>query len=515
MTSTDQDLLFFNEAREKILTGIERIVDLTAYTYGPMGSNIKVVSEHSTSYFSPRTSSIVQDIELVNKFEKLGEHFTKALIQKVDREFQDGSCLAILLLHALVKNGLDKLQKNQHADQICQEMKEGLEFLYKELDEKSFAIENESQLSQFISGLLPKNQNVGLLLNELFQEIGLEGDILIESCAATDHFAQILPGARIDSGYVSPYFCDSKEKDKATLDFPLLLLLDAPLNNIHSFLTLFKQLGKAKEQLIILAHDIEPNVLATLSINHLQGNFKICPLKGPKDPKKREALFQNLAKASGTTAFKDIKMLQSSNAIKQLGRLKKAIVYKEFSHFLFDDKSLSKSFESLEKLEISLEEETNLDKLQNIQESLSFINGYLGVLYTNSQGEALDQLFDCSRFISSALKHGVVTGGGLALYRAAQSLLESPLGKKAGVQVLARACSNPLTKLIENSGLDSPSLLKKIHSEKDDMGFNAKSGKIEDLRKKTIVDPKRLIKTVLKLSSEGAMDIFKIDALIC
>ncbi|MCH1429556.1 MAG: hypothetical protein L7U87_02230 [Chlamydiales bacterium] len=515
MTKAKQDLIFFDEAKEKILNGIERIIDLTIYTYGPMGTNIKVVSENTTEYFSPRTANIVQDVELMNKFEKLGEHFTKALINKVDTQFQDGSCLAILLLYSLVKNGLKQIKEGHHSQKINEELKEATQFIIQHLKDNAFFIDSQKSLTLFINQVLPKNPEMALLLNEIFQDIGIDGDILIEPCINSDHFAQVSPGGRVDIGFASSYFCDSKDCNYASLDFPLVLLCDTHLSSAHKLLSLFQQIGKAKEQLILIAPSFDPNLLATLSLNYLQGSIKVCPVEAPKDPKKRQLIYEKLSKSCATHTFKELDTLENIANVQQLGRVKKAFIHKDFSHFLFDERSLALSFDEAEEIESLIQSETSVDKLNHLQQVLTFLTGNLGILYTNQHTDNAKQLSESISLISSVLKKGAVTGGGVALYRAGQALANSHLASKSGTQVLINACVSPLEKLIENSGADPLSILTEIQKAKKDVGYNAATKVVEDLRQRAIYDSEDLVTSVLELSVESAINILNIDAMIC
>lgn len=521
MSAKAKEIIFEEEARSKLLDGIDKLCDVVSVTLGPKGRNVGL-----SSFGSPKITndgnSIVSDIELKDQFANMGVALAQETASKIKEKSGDGTTTGIILLRSIVKEGIKNISSGASPISLKRGLDKGLSAIVKEIDKKAKSVNSSKDTLNIATVSASGNTQIGKLISEGFEKVGKKGVITIEESKTTETTLEIVEGLEFNRGYISSYFCTNVEKMLVEMANPLILLTDKKISSIHEILSLIQTVATTGKELLIIADDIEGDALSTLVINKLKGILKIAAVKAPGFGDSRKALLEDIAlvtKANFITEEKGFLLKDAS--VEDLGSCEKLIISKESTTIIggrASQKEIDKRINQIDK-EIELQE-SSYDK-EKLQERKAKLLGGVAVIrvgaHTESELKQKKQHFEDSlNATRAALEEGIVPGGGICLLSASKVLdsLKLEGDEKISLEILKSACSAPLKQIVKNAGHDGNLILEKIKSSPENYGFNAEIEKVEDLIKAGVIDPAKVVKNSLIHAISVAGIVLNSEALI-
>jgi chaperonin GroEL len=520
MSTNPKELVFEEEARSKLFEGIRLLFDTISLTLGPKGRNVGFES-WKTPQITNDGYQIANEIEFKDPFINMGASLAKEALHKIKETCGDGSTSGIVLLHALVEEGMKSLGVGHNPILMKRGMEKALLAILNHLDQTAVPIESQEEIKNIATVAASGNEEVGKNIQEAFKKVGKDGGILIEEAKGCDSQVEISDGLELDRGYISAYFCTNQEKLSIEMNHPYFLITDKKISSIQEILEILQAVAASGKELVILAEDIENDALATLVINKLKGILKVAALKAPSFGEERKALLEDLAILTGATFISEEKGFSLQKvSLDQLGSAEKVVVTKDKS-LISGGKGTKKAIENrIAQIDHEIKKSSSHEKSSLIKRKGKLSSG-LALIKVGAHSEvelkSLKQLYEDSlNSTRSALEEGVVVGGGMALLRAKEACTNLILEKeeKLGADILFRALEAPAKQILQNAALESSLLLHSLLKEKATMGFNVVSEKMEDFLLTRILDPLKVVKTSLKLAVSIATLVLTSEVLL-
>jgi chaperonin GroEL len=518
-----KDILFEEDARLKLREGIDKLADVVAVTLGPKGRNVGLQSSWGAPKITNDGNSIVKDIELKDPFANMGVNLAKEVASRIKEKSGDGTTTGILLLRALVQNGLKNITSGTSPIAIKRGMDKALEKVLAELDKMATPIKEDTEILNAATVSASGVEEVGETIFEAIKKVGKAGVITIEEGKTTETAIEVVEGMEFDRGYASAYFVTNAETLTAELKTPLILITDKKVSSIQELLPLLQTIAPTGKELLIIAEDIEGDALSTLVINKLRGTLKVSAVKAPGFGDRRKALLEDIAILTGATVItEDMGMsLRDANA-DLLGKAEKIVITKDSTVIINGKGSGKKIAARIAQIEKEAADATSSYDKEKLEERRAKLGGGVALIRvgapTEPEMKQKKQLFEDSlNSTRLALEQGVVPGGGVALVRAASACAKLKLDKEetVGSEILLMACYAPFKQIVTNAGHDSSTLLNEIlQAKKSSTGFNALTEKVEDLMIAGVVDPAKVVKNCLTYAVSMAGVVLLSEALI-
>ncbi len=522
MSTTPKEIIFDEEARELLLAGIKKLADVVAFTLGPKGRNVGLEKSWGAPIITNDGSSIVKDIELKNVYENMGVSMAKEVVQKIKEKCGDGTTTGTLLLRALVENGMKYIASGATPIGIKRGIDKAVDAIVKEIEKSAIPIKNSKETRNIATVSASGNTEIGNLIGDAMEKVGKSGVITIEEAKGTETTIELVEGMQFDRGWVSPYFCTNADKMTIEMQNPQLLLIDRKISNIHELLPLLQASASTGKELLIIAEDIEGDVLSTLVVNKLRGILKVAAVKAPGFGDRRKAMLQDIAILTGATVISEeagISLKDASTEV--LGSADRVIITKEHTTIVSGHGDQDKIDARVKQIEKEAENNTNTYEKEKLEERKAKLSGGVAVIRVGAATEPelkqKKQAFEDSlNSTKAALDEGIVPGGGVALLRASKMLEKLKLeGDEAiGAKVVLTACETPLKQIVYNTGLDGSVVLAEVQQAKPQFGFNALTEKVEDLVATGVIDPAKVVKNALLHASSVAGIVLISQALI-
>lgn len=522
MSTTPRELIFEEEARDKLRKGIDTLADVVGTTLGPKGRNVGLHASWGAPKITNDGNSIAKDVELPDQYENMGASIGKEVATKMKGQCGDGTTTSILLLRALVRSGVKNIASGASPIAIKRGMEKALEAVLKEIDSFSLAITSDKEVRNIALASASSDEVVADLIAESLKRVGKEGVITIEEGKATETVVEVVEGMQFDRGYVSAYFATNADTLTAEMKDARLLITDKKISSIQEILPILQSVASSGQELLIIADDIEGDALSTLVVNRLRGLLKVCAVKAPGFGDRRKALLQDIAILTGATLISEETGIYLKDATaSMLGHVEKATITKDKTTLIgsYGDQEAIKGRIAQISAEESLST-SSYDK-EKLIERRAKLSGGVAVIRVGAATEPAmkqkKQIFEDSlNSTRAALEEGIVPGGGIALLRAGKAALTLKLqGEESiGAEIVAKACEAPFHQLVSNAGFDSAILLEQALEKGPNFGFNAMSETIEDLLATGIVDPAKVVKHALKFALSAAGVVLLSEALI-
>jgi chaperonin GroEL len=522
MSSTPKELIFEEEARERLRAGIDQLADVVCVTLGPKGRNVGLQASWGAPTITNDGNSIVKDIELKDQYANMGASMGKEVASEMKEKCGDGTTTSILLLRALVQGGVKNIASGASPIGVKRGMEKAVDAVCKELTAQSIAIKNDQEILNIAAASASGNTEIGSLIADAIKKVGKTGVITIEEGKTTETSIELVEGMRLDRGYTSPYFCTNRETLIAELHDAKVLITDKKISSIQEILPILHAVASAGTPLLIIAEDIEGDALSTLVINKLRGTLKVCAVKAPGFGDQRKAQLQDIAILTGGTVISEETggSLQGATAA-LLGSVEKVLVNKEKTTLINgkgDHKAIQARIQQISKEAASSTSSYDKEKLEERKAKLS---GGVAVIRIGAASEPemkqKKQVFEDSlNSTRAALEEGIVTGGGVALLHAAQAIHQLPLSgdEKTGAAIVLKACEAPFRQIVANSGFDGSLILEQALAAGSNAGFNAAKEVVEDLVAAGVVDPAKVVKHALTYAASTAGIVLLSEALI-
>jgi chaperonin GroEL len=520
--STAKELIFEEIARDKLREGIEKLADVAAVTLGPTGRHVGLDQDFGAPLITHDGYTSVNKLELKDQYLNMGASMVKEVAAKMKEKCGDGTTTAILLLRAFVKNGIKNVAAGAAPISIKRGMEKALSAILQELTKMALPIADEHSIRNIAVISASGFSSVGDLISEAIAKVGKNGVITIEEGKSTETKLEMVEGMQIERGYLSGYFVTDAEEQAAVLHNAKVLITDKKIQSIHELLPLLEPLAKTGQPLLIIADDLAGDALSTLVINQLRQTLKICAIKAPGFGDDRKAILQDIAiLTNGTCVSEELGMSLDKADITVLGEVQKVVIKKENTVFIGGKGDLEALKNRLSQLEAeSLACTTAYDK-EKIEERRAKLAGGVAVIQvggtTEPEMRQKKQLFEDSlSSTKAALEEGIVPGGGVALLSAAKAALKLGLtgDELTGAEIVIKGCAAPFRQIVANCGLDPSTLLEQATSKGMPFGFNAKTGKVEDLLSAGIIDAKKVVANALTFAVGAAAMVLLTEVLI-
>jgi len=503
---------YSEKARAKLLSGVEKLAKAVTVTLGPKGRNVVLDKGFGAPEITNDGVSIAKEIELEDKFENMGAEIVKEVASKTNDVAGDGTTTATLLTYVLIKEGFKNVAAGANPLELKQGIDKGVARVVEELKRISKKVSTREEMAQ-VATISAEDEKVGKLIAEVFDEVGKDGVVTVEESKTFGVQKEVVEGMQFDQGYISPYMITNPDRMEAVYEDPLILITDRKISSINEILPLLEKLSSAgKKDLVIIAEDVEGEALATLVINKLRGTFNTLAVKAPGYGERRKEMLQDIAILTGGQVIsEDLGLKLENTEISQLGRARKVVARKEDTTIIEGKgkkEDIKARIEQIRKEMEATESEFDREKLQ---ERLAKLSGGVAVIKVGAateveQKQKQQKIEDAVAATRAAIEEGIVPGGGVALMRCISVLDEvrAVRDQKVGISILKKALEAPVRKIAENAGLDGGVVAQRVKEGKGGFGFNAKTGKFEDLLEAGIIDPTKVVRCALENAASAA-----------
>ncbi|OIP84299.1 MAG: chaperonin GroL [Rhodobacterales bacterium CG2_30_65_12] len=519
-----KEVKFGNDARTKMLKGVNILADAVKVTLGPKGRNVVLDKSFGAPRITKDGVTVAKEIELEDKFENMGAQMVKEVASRTNDEAGDGTTTATVLAQAIVTEGL----KSVAAGMSPMDLKRGIDLATTRVVEAIKAAARDVTDSDEVAqvGTISANgeANIGRFIADAMQKVGNEGVITVEENKGMETEVEVVEGMQFDRGYLSPYFVTNPEKMLADLDDAYILLHEKKLSSLQPMVPLLEQVIQSQKPLLIIAEDVEGEALATLVVNKLRGGLKIAAVKAPGFGDRRKAMLQDIAILTGGQVIsEDLGMKLENVTIDMLGTAKKVSVSKETTTIIDGAGDKAEIEARVAQIRTQIEETTSDYDREKLQERVAKLAGGVAVIRVGGMTETevkerKDRVDDALNATRAAVQEGIVVGGGVSLVQAAKKL-EGLKGENsdqnAGIVIVRRALEAPLRQIAENAGVDGAVVAGKIRESDDPtFGFNAQTEEYGDMFAFGVIDPAKVTRTALEDAASIAGLLITTEAMV-
>lgn len=519
--STPKELIFEEEARNKLRDGIDKLADIVGVTLGPKGRNVGLQASWGAPTITNDGNSIVKDVELKDQYANMGVSLGKEVAGKMKEKCGDGTTSSILLLRALVQNGVKNISSGASPIILKRGMDKAVDAIILEIEKSAIPIKNENETRNIAIASASGNASIGDMIADAFKKVGKEGVISIEEGKGTDTTIEMVEGMQFDRGYLSSYFCTNAEAMSVEMSDAKVLITDKKISSVQEILPILQAVAATGSELVIIAEDIEGDALSTLVVNKLRGTLKVVAVKAPGFGDRRKAMLEDIAILTGGTLIaEETGTLLKDATVDMLGSAEKILINKEKTTIVGGKGSSEAIQARVKQLEAEALNVTSSYDKEKIEERKAKLSGGVAVIRvgaaTEPEMKQKKQMFEDSlNSTRAAIEEGIVIGGGCALLRASKSAVINLSGDEAiGAKIVLNACEAPFKQLATNTGFDSSVLLDEVLRAGPNFGFNAMSEKVENLIQVGVVDPAKVVKNALRFAASSAGVVLLSEVLI-
>ena len=515
-------IIFSEQARAKILAGVNTLADTVKVTLGPKGRNVALEKSFGSPTITKDGVSVAKEIELKDKFENMGAQMVREVASKTADVAGDGTTTATILAQSIYREGL----KNVTAGANPMEIKRGIEVavsaVVAELKKIAKPIKDKSEIEQVATISANSDKSIGELIANAMEKVGKHGVITVEEAKGMDNELEVVEGMEFDRGYISPYFITNTEKMEAVLEDASILVCDKKISSMKDLLPVLEQIAKQGKQLLILAEDIEGEALATLVVNKMRGTINVAAVKAPGFGDRRKAMLQDIAVLTGGNLVSDDFGVKLENvSFADLGQAKRIRITKENCTIINGHGSEKDIKDRISHIQAEINTTTSDYDKEKLQERLAKLSEGVALIRVGAATETelkekKDRVEDALHATRAAVEEGIVAGGGVALIRARKALDSLKLeGDQAlGISIIRKALDEPARIIAQNAGHEPSVVVNKIEGETGSIGFDAKNETYTDLIKAGVVDPAKVTRTALQNAASIASLLLTTEAMI-
>ena len=518
-----KQIAFREDARDKILSGVQQLSRAVKVTLGPRGRNVVI----SKSWGSPTVTkdgvSVAKEIELPDAYENMGAQMVKEVASKTSDVAGDGTTTATVLAEAIYSQGLKAVTSGFSAMEIKRGIDKAVAEVVTGLQSLSKNVKDHSEVAQVGTISANGDETIGELIAEAMDKVGKDGTITVEEAKSTETTLDVVEGMQFDRGYLSPYFVTDQESMETVLEDAYLLIHEKKISNLKDLLPLLEKVSKAGKPLLIIAEDVEGEALATLVVNKIRGTLQIAAVKAPGYGDRRKAMLQDLAVLTGGAVItEDLGISLDSVQLNDLGQTKRAVIDKDNTTIVEGAGKNADIKGRVEQIRRQIEETTSDYDREKLQERLAKLAGGVAVIAVGAATEAemkekKARVEDALHATRAAVEEGIVPGGGVALVRGIAKIADmtgETDGETAGIKIVRRALEEPLRQISGNAGFEGAVVVENVASKKGSYGFNARSEEYGDMVKMGVIDPTKVVRTALSNAASIAGLLLTTDALI-
>ena len=510
-----KDVKFGNDARVKMLKGVNVLADAVKVTLGPKGRNVVLDKAYGAPTITKDGVSVAREIELEDKFENMGAQMVKEVASKANDAAGDGTTTATVLAQAIVNEGLKAVAAGMNPMDLKRGIDKAVAAVVTELKAIAKPCETAKEIEQVGTISANSDATVGQLIAQAMEKVGKEGVITVEDGTGLDDALDVVEGMQFDRGYLSPYFINKPEAGTVELDSPYILLVDKKITNIREILPVLEAVAKAGKPLLIIAEDIEGEALATLVVNTMRGIVKVAAVKAPGFGDRRKAMLQDIAiLTAGTVISEEIGMELEKATLEELGQAKRVVITKDNTTIIDGVGDETQIKARVAQIRQQIEDSTSDYDKEKLQERVAKLAGGVAVIKVGAATEVemkekKDRVDDALHATRAAVEEGIVPGGGVALVRAASKVAEELLKgdneeQNVGIRLALRAMEAPLRQIVTNAGEEASVVARNVKDGKGNYGYNAGTEQYGDMLEMGILDPTKVTRSALQFAASIA-----------
>jgi chaperonin GroEL len=517
-----KDVRFSEDARSRVLRGVNILADAVTVTLGPKGRNVCLEKSWGSPTVTKDGVTVAKEIQLEDKFENMGAQMVKEVASKTSDVAGDGTTTATVLSRAIFGEGLKLVAAGHDPMSLKRGIDKAVAKVVEELKAISKPTRDRAEISQVGTISANNDKTIGAILAEAMDKVGKEGVITVEEAKGLETTLDLVEGMRFDRGYLSPYFVTDPERMECVFENPYILIHEKKLGALQTLLPLLEAVAKSGKPLLIIAEEVEGEALATLVVNKIRGTLKVVAVKAPGFGDRRKAMLEDIAiLTDGKMIAEELGIKLENVTIKDLGRAKRVIIDKDNTTVVEGAGKKSAIEGRITQIRAQIEETTSDYDREKLQERLAKLAGGVAVVKVGAATEVemkekKARVEDALHATRAAVEEGIVPGGGVALVRASAGLstLRVSEDEKVGVRIVQKALEEPLRWIASNAGADGSVILDKVKNGKGAFGFNAATEEFEDLVKSGIVDPTKVVRTALQNAASVAGLLITTEAMI-
>ncbi|ELS7714280.1 TPA: chaperonin GroEL [Campylobacter jejuni] len=500
-----KEIIFSDEARNKLYEGVKKLNDAVKVTMGPRGRNVLIQKSFGAPSITKDGVSVAKEVELKDSLENMGASLVREVASKTADQAGDGTTTATVLAHAIFKEGLRNITAGANPIEVKRGMDKACEAIVGELKKLSREVKDKKEIAQVATISANSDKKIGNLIADAMEKVGKDGVITVEEAKSINDELNVVEGMQFDRGYLSPYFITNAEKMTVELSSPYILLFDKKIANLKDLLPVLEQIQKTGKPLLIIAEDIEGEALATLVVNKLRGVLNISAVKAPGFGDRRKAMLEDIAILTGGEVIsEELGRTLESATIQDLGQASSVIIDKDNTTIVNGAGEKANIDARVNQIKAQIAETTSDYDREKLQERLAKLSGGVAVIKVGAATETemkekKDRVDDALSATKAAVEEGIVIGGGAALIKAKAKIKLDLQGDEAiGAAIVERALRAPLRQIAENAGFDAGVVVNSVENAKDEnTGFDAAKGEYVNMLESGIIDPVKVERVAL------------------
>ena len=509
-----KQLLFSEDARKKLLSGVEQISKAVKTTLGPCGRMVMMDKKYGSPVITKDGVSVAKEIELQDPYENMGAQFVREVASKTNDDAGDGTTTATVLSYALVREGIKSVAAGMRPLEIKRGMDKAVKLAVEEIKKNAKPVKGADDITNIATISANNDPEIGKMLADAIEKVGKDGVITVEESKNMEMTVDTVEGMQFDRGYISSYFVTDRERMEADFDDAYVLIYDKKISAMKDLLPILEKVANAGKALVIICEDVEGEALTTLVLNTIRGTIKVCAVKAPGFGDRRKDMLQDIAiLTGGTVVSEEVGLKLETCGTEVLGKAKSIKIDKDNTTIVGGAGASKAIKDRVAEIKTAIEKSTSSYDKEQLQKRLAKLAGGVAVINVgaNTETEMKEMKFRVEDTIAAtraALEEGIVSGGGLALIEASKALNEIPADltedEKVGFKIVRRALEEPMRQIAENAGLDGSVIAERAKSEKKGVGYNARTGEWVNMLEAGIIDPAKVTCSALKNAASVA-----------
>jgi chaperonin GroEL len=517
-----KQIVYSENSRQAILRGVNQLADAVKVTLGPKGRNVVLEKKFGGPTITKDGVTVAKEIELKDPLENMGAQMVREVASKTSDTAGDGTTTATILAQAIFREGVKSVAAGANPMALKRGIEKAVEIVVEEVKKQSKPVSGE-MIAQVGTISANGDATIGNIIAEAMQKVGKDGVITVEESKTMNTELQTVDGMQFDRGYLSPYFVSDPDRMEAVLEDPYILIHEKKISNMKDLLPLLEQIARSGKPLLVIAEEVEGEALATLVVNKLRGTLNACAVKAPGFGDRRKAMLEDIAVLTGGKSIMEETGIKLEGVrLEDLGRAKRVTVDKD-NTTIVDGAGSQKAIEArIKQLRNQIDETTSDYDREKLQERLAKLAGGVAVIKVGAATETemkekKARVEDALHATRAAVEEGIVPGGGVALLRASKALdgVKGEGDEQIGIQIIRRACEEPVRQIVGNAGHEGSIVVEKIRANNEtNFGFNAASTVYEDLVKAGVIDPTKVTRSALQNASSISALMLTTEAMI-
>jgi chaperonin GroEL len=518
-----KDVVFGDNARSKLVEGVNVLANAVKVTLGPKGRNVVLERSFGSPTVTKDGVSVAKEIELPDRLQNIGAQLVKEVASRTSDDAGDGTTTATVLAQAIVREGFKYVAAGFNPTDLKRGIDKAVIAIVEEIKKLAKPTTTSKEIAQVGAISANSDHDIGAIIAEAIDKVGKEGVITVEDGKSLKNELEIVEGLQFDRGYLSPYFINNQDRQVVELEHPFILLYDKKISNIRDLLPVLEQVAKAGRPLLIIAEDVEGEALATLVVNNIRGILKVSAVKAPGFGDRRKSILEDIAILTGGRVIaEEVGLTLEKATLEDLGQAKRVEIGKE-NTILVDGAGQAETIEArVKQIRVQIDEATSDYDREKLQERVAKLSSGVAVIKVGAATEVelkekKARVEDALHATRAAVEEGIVPGGGVALLRAKQAIKElkgSNADQDAGIKIVLRAVEEPLRQIVANAGDEPSVVINRVLEGSGNFGYNAANGTYGDLVELGVLDPAKVTRTALQNAASVAGLLLTTDATV-